>query len=196
MRSRIEERSVSMKKFLSEFKEFAMRGDVLQLAVGVILGSAINAVAKSLASDIFMPIIGIFIGKINISSLSIKIPSYNEVITISYGGFLQALLDFLVTAFCIFIMIKFVKKLSKLSINDINIIEKISDGKLSIKTKNKGDEKTEEDAETDEEKALKDTLEAEGVSSTDLLLIEIRDLLKAQNKGVASDADNGLDNQQ
>lgn len=194
MLTRIAERGLIMKKFLSEFKEFAMQGDVLQLAVGVILGTAINAVAKSLASDIFMPIIGLFVGKINISSLSVNIPSYDGVLKIPYGGFLQTLLDFIVTAFCVFLMIKFVKKLSKISLNKINIIEKITDGKISINANGKGDETTEENAAADEEKALNDTLAAEGVSSTDLLLIEIRDLLKEQKKERSSDADNGLDN--
>jgi large conductance mechanosensitive channel len=162
-----------MSKFFNEFKQFAVRGDVIQLAVGVILGTAINSVAKSLASDIFSPIIGLFIGKINLSNLKIIVPSeyVGESLIISYGAFLQSLLDFIVTAFCIFIMIKFVKKISKFS------IKKVKDAVI-------GDSSNEETDKSEAE--LSDNTKVteennEELNKTDALLIEIRDLLKAQN---------------
>lgn len=191
-----------MKKFLDEFKQFAVRGDMLQLAVGVILGTAINSVAKSLASDIFSPIIGLFIGKVNLANLKIVIPSEytSEPLVISYGAFLQSLLDFIVTAFCIFIMIKLMKKISSFSLSKVkNVVsEVVTFGKDGAK------EKAEENSE---EAQLEDSIKAteensEELGKTDMLLEEIRDLLKEQQKMQKiliknrSDSENGLDNKQ
>lgn len=100
--------------FFKEFKEFAVRGNVMDMAVGVIIGGAFGKIVSSLVNDIIMPILGIFTGRINISGLSINVPSNiagGEPVVIKYGVFLQTTLDFIIIVFCIFIMIKLVNKL-------------------------------------------------------------------------------------
>ena len=94
-----------MKKFLGEFKEFIMRGNVLDLAVGVIIGAAFQAIVTSLTTDIISPILGIF-GGMNFDSLVLE---FNGV-TIGYGKFITAIINFLIMAFVIFLLVKFVNK--------------------------------------------------------------------------------------
>lgn len=91
-----------MKKFLDEFKAFAMRGNVMDLAVGVIIGGAFSAITTSLINDIIMPILGIFTGSISFAALSVTINGAE----IAYGNFIQAVLNFLVMALVVFCMIK------------------------------------------------------------------------------------------
>lgn len=98
-----------MKKFLSEFKEFISRGNVVDLAVGVIVGNAFSKIVTSLVNDIFMPLIGTILGGLNFTSLTLKI---NNAI-ISYGNFIQNIVDFLIIAFCIFVFVKLINKLHK-----------------------------------------------------------------------------------
>ena len=93
-----------------EFKEFIMRGNVMDLAVGVIIGGAFSSIVTSLVNNIIMPFLGIIIGGIDFTSLSIKIQDAE----IQYGMFLQNVIDFLIIAFCIFIMVKIVNKLMHL----------------------------------------------------------------------------------
>ena len=105
--------------FISEFKEFAMRGNVMDMAVGVIIGGAFGKIVSSLVNDIIMPPIGWLIGGINFSELSVKLPVNpltpdQDPVTINYGAFLQTTLDFLIVAFCIFLLIKGIDKLSNL----------------------------------------------------------------------------------
>ena len=97
-----------MSSFLKEFKDFAMRGNVMDMAVGVIIGGAFGKIVSSLVDDIFMPIIGVLTGGIDFSNLSVKVEDAN----VKYGMFLQNVLDFLIIAFCIFLMIKAINKLS------------------------------------------------------------------------------------
>lgn len=96
------------KSIFKEFKEFLTRGNIVDLAVGVIIGSAFTNVTKSLVDDIFMPAIGMFLGKINFSQLKwVIIPAtadYDEV-AITYGNFIQAAVNFLVISLCIFFFI-------------------------------------------------------------------------------------------
>lgn len=93
---------------LKEFKSFALRGNVIDLAVGVVIGAAFNAIVTSLVADIFMPLIGIFTGKgIDFAKLSYKLGDAN----IAYGKFLQAIFIFLITAFALFLLIKGINKL-------------------------------------------------------------------------------------
>lgn len=109
---------------LKEFKTFAMRGNVIDMAVGVIIGGAFGKIITSLVSDLFMPIISGIIGGINISGLKWTIvgtyPSLLDpsimmpAVTLNYGNFLQVLLDFIIIAFCIFMLIKGMNKLSNL----------------------------------------------------------------------------------
>ena len=141
-----------MGKFLNEFKQFAMRGNVLDMAVGVIIGGAFGKIVSSVVDDIIMPPIGWFIGGVNFSDLKVTLPSVEmiggeklQAATINYGNFLQTTLDFLIVAFCVFMLIKVVNKVTA--------------------------KKEEKPAETP--KALEPTQEEK-------LLAEIRDLLKEQ----------------
>jgi large conductance mechanosensitive channel len=94
---------------LKEFKEFAMKGNVLDLAVGVIIGAAFGKIVSSLVSDIIMPMVGLLLGRVNFSTLAITIGSAR----IGYGVFLQTVVDFLIVAFVIFLMVKQANKLRK-----------------------------------------------------------------------------------
>lgn len=91
---------------LKEFKEFIARGNVMDLAVGVIIGGAFGKIVTSLVGDIIMPVIGIIIGGIDFTGLTAKIGNAE----IKYGSFIQNVLDFLIIAFCIFIIVKFINK--------------------------------------------------------------------------------------
>lgn len=94
----------------SEFKQFVQRGNVIDLAVGVIMGAAFGKIVTSLVGDILMPPIGYLIGGIKFTELKFKLPQLmdatQEPATINYGNFLQTLFDFLIISFCIFMMIK------------------------------------------------------------------------------------------
>ena len=108
-----------MSKFLNEFKEFAMRGNVLDMAVGVIIGGAFGKIVSSVVDDVIMPPIGWLIGGVNFADLKFTLPTVNvageelKAATINYGNFLQTCFDFLIVAFCIFMLIKVVNKISK-----------------------------------------------------------------------------------
>lgn len=94
---------------IKEFKEFISRGNVLDLAVGVIIGGAFNKIVTSLVDNILMPLIGLIIGGIDFSKLSFKIKDAE----IAYGLFIQNIVDFLIVAFTIFIVIKAVNKIMR-----------------------------------------------------------------------------------
>jgi len=98
-----------MKKIIKEFKEFISRGNVVDLAVGVIIGGAFGKIVTSLVNDILMPLIGIILGGLDFTNLKLTIKDAS----ISYGLFLQNVLDFLIVSLCIFIMIKFINRFSK-----------------------------------------------------------------------------------
>lgn len=100
---------------IKEFKKFISRGNVIDLAVGVIIGGAFGSIVTSLVNDIIMPIIGVIIGGINFSGLSFKIGDAN----IAYGNFIQNVINFLIIAFCIFILVKFVNKFSSFKKEEI-----------------------------------------------------------------------------
>lgn len=92
------------KKFMKEFKEFISRGNVVDLAVGVVIGGAFSKIVTSLVNDIIMPLVGIIIGGIDFTNLSIKFKDA----TISYGVFIQTVIDFLIVSWCIFVCIKLI----------------------------------------------------------------------------------------
>lgn len=92
-----------------EFKTFVMRGNVMDLAVGVIIGAAFGKIVTSLVNDVLMPLLGILLGKVNFTDLTIKIGSA----TVKYGMFIQNIVDFLIVAFCIFLMVKVINKIMK-----------------------------------------------------------------------------------
>ena len=103
-----------MKKFLNEFKAFAMRGNVVDLAVGVIIGGAFGKITTSLVNDIIMPAFSILLGGINFSDWKwVLKPATDtaEAITVNYGAFLSAVLNFLILAFAIFCMVKAINTL-------------------------------------------------------------------------------------
>lgn len=145
-----------MSKFLHEFKEFAMRGNVVDMAVGVIVGGAFGKIVTSLVNDIIMPGIGVLTGGTNFSEFKFVLQkavvdgATKEVITpevaITWGSFVQTVVDFLIIAFCIFVAIKFIN---------------------SFKRKK------------DEEPAPEPTPEP---TKEEVLLTEIRDLLKQQQQ--------------
>ena len=110
-------------KALKEFKEFAMRGNVVDLAVGVIIGAAFGKVVGSLVNDIIMPPIGVVVGGMDFKSLVIIIREAvmdpatgkvaKEAVTVNYGNFIQTLVDFVIVAAAIFMMVKFIMNLNR-----------------------------------------------------------------------------------
>jgi large conductance mechanosensitive channel len=92
-----------------EFKEFIMRGNVLDLAVAVVIGGAFGKIVGSLVNDILMPLIGVVMGKINFAELSWQVGEAS----VKYGAFIQAIVDFLIIAFVIFLIVKAANNLSK-----------------------------------------------------------------------------------
>lgn len=89
-------------KIMKEFKEFVMRGNVIDMAVGVVVGGAFKAIIDSLVADIIMPLIGMITGKVDIASLSVKVGDAE----LMYGSFLQQIINFLIIAFSIFMVVK------------------------------------------------------------------------------------------
>ena len=145
-----------MKKFFNEFKEFAVRGNVMDMAVGVVIGTAFGKITTSLVNDVLMPLIGLLVGGIDLGQLNIVLKPevldetgevVTAAVTLGLGAFLSTVIDFILMAFVIFLMVKAINQLHKL-------------GK-----KNEEEEPEEEPAPTSEE-----------------LLTEIRDLLKEQQK--------------
>lgn len=100
-----------MASFLKEFKEFAMKGNVLDMAVGVVIGGAFGKIVASLVNDIIMPLVGVLIGNVNFTTLSFTLRG-SEV---TYGNFIQTLVDFLIIAFSIFCVIKAINKATALA---------------------------------------------------------------------------------
>ena len=109
-----------MSKLIQQFKDFAVKGNAVDMAVGVIIGGAFGKIVSSIVDDIIMPPIGWLIGGVKFTDLKWTLPSVDiagmaaaEPATINYGNFLQTLLDFLIIAFCVFLMVKGINKLSK-----------------------------------------------------------------------------------
>ena len=110
-----------MKKFLSEFKEFAMKGNVVDMAVGVIIGAAFGKIVTSLVNDVIMPVIGVLTGGVNFSDkkwiIQQAVADGETIVTpevaVTWGAFVQTVIDFVIIAFCIFVAIKFINKLKR-----------------------------------------------------------------------------------
>ncbi|MBZ7980151.1 large-conductance mechanosensitive channel protein MscL [Campylobacter sp. RM12642] len=103
-------------KILQEFKTFAMRGNVVDLAVGVVIGTAFGKIVSSLVADIIMPIVGVLTGGVDFSDLKLVIKEgakEAENVTVNYGLFIQNIVDFLIIAFSIFVVVKLINKLKK-----------------------------------------------------------------------------------
>lgn len=140
-----------MKKFLNDFKDFAMRGNVVDMAVGVIIGSAFGKIVSSLVDDVIMPVMGVATGGINFTDYKLVIkPEVKDaageviepLVTLNWGSCVQTIVNFLIVAFCIFVMIRILQNLRK--------------------------------KKAEEPKA------APSPSKEELLLTEIRDILKSQ----------------
>ena len=112
-----------MKKFFEEFKAFAMRGNVVDMAIGVIIGGAFGKITTSLVNDIFMPLLGIITGGVNFGGLfyaldgnhyaSIEAAAEAGVGTLNYGAFIQYVINFILIAFCMFLVVRVMNKLKK-----------------------------------------------------------------------------------
>ena len=144
-----------MKKLLQEFKAFAMKGSVIDMAVGIIIGGGFGKVVASLVSDVIMPPIGLLIGGVNFTELKAVLNPNSvkegvEAVTLNYGMFIQTIIDFTIIAFSIFMVIRLVNKLHN-------------------RTKKK-----EEEVQAAPPPAPEPTKE-------EILLTEIRDLLKSKN---------------
>lgn len=102
--------------FIKEFKEFAMKGNVVDMAVGVVIGAAFGKIVSSLVSDVIMPVMGILTGGVNFSHMNIVLKEAvgtAPAVTLNYGSFIQTIIDFLIIAFAIFIAIKAMNKIRK-----------------------------------------------------------------------------------
>jgi large conductance mechanosensitive channel len=98
-----------MKEFVAEFKAFAMRGNVVDLAVAVVIGAAFGKIVSSLVENVIMPIIGILVGGVDFTGWALTVGSA----TITYGKFIQSIFDFVIVAFVIFMVVKAMAKLKK-----------------------------------------------------------------------------------
>ena len=108
-----------MEKFINEFKAFAVKGNAVDMAVGVIIGGAFGKIVSSIVDDLIMPPIGWLIGGVNFSDLKITLPAEKiadgiemQAATINYGSFIQNLIDFVIIAFCVFLLVKAINKLA------------------------------------------------------------------------------------
>lgn len=140
-----------MKRFFAEFKTFAMRGNVMDMAIGVVIGAAFGKITTSIVNDIIMPLIGLVTGGIDLTQWNILLNSAAvaagaDPVTLGIGNLLAVILDFIIVAFAMFLLVKAMNKLASL--------------------KKKEEEAPEEDPKPTSEE----------------LLTEIRDLLKAQQK--------------
>lgn len=141
-----------MKKFFNEFKAFIMRGNVLDMAVGVVVGSAFTKIVNSLVTDLFTPVISLLTKGIDISSLNLPLGSGEGAAVLAYGNFLQSVLEFLLVALFIFCVVKVSNK---------------------VNAKRTAAKKAAEAAKP---------APAPAPSKEEVLLAEIRDLLKARQK--------------
>jgi len=98
---------------LKEFKEFAMRGNVVDMAVGIIIGAAFGKIVSSLVSDVIMPPIGMLMGSVSFSELAIALGEGESAATINYGVFIDTIINFLIVAFAIFMLIKGINSMKK-----------------------------------------------------------------------------------
>lgn len=102
-----------MKKFIHEFKEFAFRGNVIDMAVGVVIGSAFTGIVTSIVNDLFTPLIALITGSVDFTALVVKLGDGVDAPQLAVGSFIQTVINFILVALCIFIFVKFVNKLRK-----------------------------------------------------------------------------------
>jgi large conductance mechanosensitive channel len=117
-------------KMIQEFKEFAMRGNVVDMAVGIIIGAAFGKIISSFVADVLMPPIGMLIGGTDFTGLKFVMKDgvieagkvVSEPVTINYGNFIQVTIDFLIIAFAIFLMIKFMNSMKKKEVKAVEAV--------------------------------------------------------------------------
>ncbi len=103
-------------KFLDEFKKFAMKGNMVDMAVGIIIGAAFGKIVSSLVNDIIMPPIGLLLGGMNFTDLTVVLKAATEAkpaVTWNYGNFIQVAIDFLIVAFAVFLLVKAINSAKK-----------------------------------------------------------------------------------
>lgn len=108
-------KAVAESEFVKEFKEFINRGSIMDLAIGVAVGGAFTSIVKSLVDDIIMPLTGLILGGVDFSKLSIDVPNIfglNTSVHIAYGNFIQNVVNFLVIAFTVFIIVRFLNRMN------------------------------------------------------------------------------------
>ena len=109
-----------MKSFLDEFKKFALRGNVIDMAIGVVIGSAFSKITTSLVNDLIMPFFAMMCGNVNFTELKVILKETRDAegnivsqVTLNYGQFIQNIVDFVLNAFCLFLVVKFMNSLKK-----------------------------------------------------------------------------------
>ena len=127
-----------MKSFIDEFKKFAMRGNVIDMAVGIIIGAAFGKIVDSLVKDIMMPPIGLLLGKVDFSDLKLYLTHGENPVTVNYGLFINALISFLIVAFAVFILIKAINKLQERMVKEEAAAAPAAIGAFSENEKNFG----------------------------------------------------------
>ena len=110
---KVKEGESEMKSFMKEFKEFISRGNVMDMAVGVIIGGAFTAIVNSLVNDVMMPILSLLTGGLDFSRLCIVLGEGEEAATLNYGSFMAAVINFLLIALVIFVLVKTLNKFSR-----------------------------------------------------------------------------------
>ena len=98
---------------IKEFRDFAVKGNVIDMAVGIVIGTAFTAIVQSLVKDIIMPPIGYVLGNIDFKDLAINMGTEAAPVTINYGAFINVLINFIIVAFAIFVVVKTINKLKK-----------------------------------------------------------------------------------
>ena len=100
-------------RILKEFREFAIKGNVIDMAIGIVIGTAFGAIVQSLVKDIIMPPFGYVIGKVDFKDLALKLGSEPDIVTINYGVFLNLLINFTIIAFAMFLVVKMINRLKR-----------------------------------------------------------------------------------
>ncbi|MCX5645351.1 MAG: large-conductance mechanosensitive channel protein MscL [Phycisphaerae bacterium] len=112
---------------LAEFREFAVRGNVIDLAVGIVIGTAFGKIVNSLVNDVIMPPIGILINGVDFKSLAIMLkhgPDAQSTVTLNYGNFVQTVIEFLIIAWSVFLMVKVLNRIRRLGEKPQPVVEK------------------------------------------------------------------------
>lgn len=112
-KDKLKELKEKNKGFIGEFKEFIARGNVMDLAVGVIVGNAFSKIVTSLTDNILMPLVGVAVGGFDFSKMSYTFELFDRTVDLKYGIFIQNTVDFIITAFCIFMVVKIMNKVFK-----------------------------------------------------------------------------------